>query len=56
MRARVEVSFPMGEEDARKLLDKMLQQAVVSKRRRCYLHPRIERVKPIQLTLHFIDE
>lgn len=56
VRARVEVSSPMGEEDARKLLDKMLQQTASSKYRRCYLHPRIERLKPIQLTLNFIDE
>lgn len=55
-RARVEVSSPMGEEDARKLLDNMLEQAALSKRRRCYLHPKIERIKPIQLTLNFIDE
>ena len=55
-RARVEVSSPMGEEDARKLLDKILEQAALSKRRRCYLHPMIERIKPIQLTLNFREE
>ena len=55
-RARVEVSSPMGEEDARKLLDKMLQHAASTKQRRCYLHPRIELIKPIQLTLNFQDE
>lgn len=52
-RARVEVSSPMGEEDARKLLDKMLRHAASSRQRRCYLHPKIERVKPLQLTLNF---
>lgn len=56
VRARVEVSSPMGEEDARKLLDKMLQYLKLSKHRHCYLHPKIERVKPIQLTLNFKDE
>lgn len=54
-RARVEVSSPMGEEDARKLLDKMLQYLAMSRHRHCYLHPKIERIKPIQLTLNFTD-
>lgn len=54
-RARVEVSSPMGEEDARKLLDKMLHHAASTKQRRGYLHPKIERIKPIQLTLNFTD-
>lgn len=56
VRARVEVSSPMGEEDARKLLDKMLQYQAMSRHRRPYLHPRIERIKPIQLTLNFQHE
>ena len=55
-RSRVEVSSPMGEEDARKLLDKMLQYLAMSRHRHPYLHPRIERIKPIQLTLNFTDE
>lgn len=55
-RARVEVSPPMGEEDARKLLDKMLQHAASTRQRRCYLHPKIEQLKLIQLTLNFTDE
>lgn len=60
VRARVEVSSPMGEEDARKLLAKMLakmlQHAASTRQRRGYLHPRIEQLKPIQLTLNFRDE
>lgn len=55
-RARVAISSPMGEEDARKLLDRMEQHAASSKYRRGYLHPRIERIKPIQLTLKFKDD
>lgn len=55
-RARVEVSRPVDEEDACKLLEKMLQYLKLTKHRHCYLHPKIERIKPIQLTLNFTDE
>lgn len=55
-RARVEVSRPMGVDAARCALEKMIRDAASSKGARAYIHPKMERTKPIQLTLNFKEE
>lgn len=53
LRYRVEISKPVLLEDAVKLLENYKRSSSLPHGRRLYIHPKIERKQPIQLTLKF---